>query len=208
MADQKSSTSYSSSKLVSKDTKPLYFPKELLISCLDNIDLFLLHLPDPKSFIQKILDKDDLELFKQLTKDIQIIKDILHIKLKFNEDIFKELVSRSFTNISIYLKEEFNLPPNYTYIFPFNEPIKFLIDIREMKNAKIYIEYSKWAITMAKELQICNYIQLSSTFKHNDLFVNKSSIKKILTPFIISDEYKLYLDPKCDRCNKLTSKLI
>ncbi len=182
------------------------FNKELLLSCQNNIELFLLHLPNPSDLIQEILYKDDLDLYKQIQIEIYLLKHILHISLKFNKNRYIELIERSSLNISKYLNEKLE----WSVIIPPNSKILFLIDIREINQQYLYIEYAKWIIELAKIIQInisISYGNLIEDISHNHLFVNELSIKKLLAPYILSDEYKLGLHPyPCSYCRKIEEK--
>ncbi len=53
----------------------LNFPKELLLSCKDNIELFKLHLPNHKVFLQEIFQKDNVELYIDFFLEVKNLND-------------------------------------------------------------------------------------------------------------------------------------
>ncbi len=91
------------------DLKSVYFPKDKLISCQDDPDLFNLHLPDPKMFLNIILEKDNIDLLQSIMGELISLCEEIRI-----------VIPNDITGINNYLKYIFSrekLPINIIKYF-------------------------------------------------------------------------------------------
>ncbi len=129
-----------------------YFNKELLLESQDNIDLFKLHLPDPKLFLVDIIERDDIDSFEKLLNDVYMSKDHFKQYINFSSIRFTIIKdNRIITPVAYFIGKK-------NYNWRNHRKLTGLIlrwDI--LKNKKVNKEYFKWLAEI--------YVLIFSIFK-------------------------------------------
>ncbi len=152
------------------------FPKVILLKTLDNPDLFKLHLPNPKIFIQTIIENDKVDDFKQLTDDLIILIDVqsnLRLTGGFNTDNIEWIQNNIKPNTKIYnflfTKNKYHDRKRLSYNdeqYP-----KMLLNLYELNNnIEIVTEYIKWLIDLYEILQPEFFIEINVSYHKNWAF--------------------------------------
>ncbi len=134
------------------------FNKEVLISCQDNIDLFSLHLPNPKLFLQKIIEDDDIYSY------LQIYLDVYNHNYRYHGNLYVfELVK---------IRREIN--PLISNIINFHIINLFLDIVSDIRSEEELHDMKQWVINRrTKIIEMCgnehyfNYLYKKYLSRHD-----------------------------------------
>ncbi len=148
------------------------FNKQLLLESQDNIDLFKLHLPDPKLLIKQIYEEDNVDLLRMIEYEVSIMITFLGKSKIHNKTRRTNIINNIFVN---HQKIPINILGHYT-----RRNVKlgkeFSIMLKQFltKSTGQEIEYITFCIYMTRRGNKYNDLY----FKQFDIFSKMSPISK------------------------------